>query len=155
QLRTQTDSHSKAVLSEFERLRSNTENQATRAIADMRQKVSGASHELNAQLGSIANRFNETSDDLKPRAHPVAPGMHAEQTRLRSERNHLPLAARENAEPMRAAPNAQLRAPEQLPSLPARERRDITPPARPVSLTAAYAAQQHAPPPLAGIPPQE
>ena len=78
-LRTQTDSHSKAVLSEFERLRSNTENHATRAIADMREKVTGASQELNAQLGTIANRFNETSDDLKARAPRVAAELQAEQ----------------------------------------------------------------------------
>jgi hypothetical protein len=153
-LRTQTDSHSKAVLSEFERLRNNTETQATRAIADMREKVSGASHELNAQLGSIANRFNETSDDLKARAVRVAAELQAEQSRLRSEADHLPMAARENADAMRAALNDQLRALEQLSSLSARERRDIIPPAMTVSLTAAYAAQQHAPPPLAapGLP---
>src|SRR5262245_14809666 len=148
-LRTQTDSHSKAVLSEFERLRSNTESHATRAIADMREKVSGASHELNAQLGTIANRFNETSDDLKARAQRVAAELHAEQSRLRSEADHLPLAARENAEAMRAALNDQLRALEQLSSLSARERRDIIPPTISVSLTAAYAAQQSAPPTLA------
>jgi hypothetical protein len=149
-LRTQTDSHSKAVLSEFERLRSNTENQATRAIADMREKVTGASHELNAQLGTIANRFNETSDDLKARAARVAAELQAEQGRLRSEADHLPMAARENADAMRAALNDQLRALEQLSNLSARERRDIIPPPTvAVSLTAAYAAQQHVPPPLA------
>jgi ABC-type transporter Mla subunit MlaD len=148
-LRTQTDSHSKAVLSEFERLRSNTENQATRAIADMREKVTGASQELNAQLGTIANRFNETSDDLKARAARVASELQAEQSRLRSEADHLPMAARENADAMRAALNDQLRALEQLSNLSARERRDIIPPTMTVSLTAAYAAQQHAPPPLA------
>jgi hypothetical protein len=157
-LRTQTDSHSKAVLSEFERLRSNTESHATRAIADMREKVSGASQELNAQLGSIANRFNETSDDLKARAARVAAELHAEQGRLRSEADHLPAAARENADAMRAALNDQLRALEQLSNLSARERRDIIPPAMPVSLTAAYAAQQNLspPPPLAapGMPPE-
>jgi len=147
-LRTQTDSHSKAVLSEFERLRSNTESQATRAIADMREKVSGASHELNAQLGNIANRFNETSDDLKARAARVAAELQAEQGRLRSEADQLPLAARENADAMRAALNDQLRALEQLSSLSARERRDIIPPTLHVSLTAAYAAQQSAPPTL-------
>jgi hypothetical protein len=147
-LRTQTDSHSKAVLSEFERLRSNTENQATRAIADMREKVTGASQELNAQLGTIASHFNETSDDLKARAARVAAELQAEQGRLRAEANHLPMAARENADAMRAALNDQLRALEQLSNLSARERRDIIPPAMPVSLTAAYAAQQSAPPPL-------
>jgi len=155
-LRTQTDSHSKAVLSEFERLRSTTENHATRAIADMREKVTGASHELNAQLGSIATRFNETSDDLKARATRVAAELQAEQGRLRSDADHLPMAARENADAMRAALNDQLRALEQLSNLSARERRDIIPPAMHVSLTAAYAAQQSAPPPLAppGLPPE-
>ncbi len=115
----------------------------------MREKVSGASQELNSQLGTIANRFNETSDDLKARAQRVAAELHAEQGRLRSEADHLPMAARENADAMRAALNDQLRALEQLSNLSARERRDIIPPAMTVSLTAAYAAQQNAPPPLA------
>jgi hypothetical protein len=47
------------------------------------------------------------------------------------------MAARENADAMRAALNDQLRALEQLSNLSARERRDIIPPAMHVSLTAA------------------
>jgi hypothetical protein len=81
--------------------------------------VTGASHELNAQLGSIATRFNETSDDLKARATRVAAELQAEQGRLRSDADHLPMAARENADAMRAALNDQLRALEQLSNLSA------------------------------------
>jgi hypothetical protein len=60
--------------------------------------------------------------------------------------------ARESADGMRNALTDQLRALEQLSSLSARERRDITPPGpmpatAPVSLTAAFAAQRNDHPP--------
>ena len=49
---------------------------------------------------------------------------------MRAEAERLPVAARESADAMRTALNDQLRALEQLSSLSARERRDVTPPAR-------------------------
>ena len=65
---------------------------------------------------------------------------------MRAEAERLPVAARESADAMRAALSDQLRALEQLSTLSARERRDVTPPAAAValphsitlSLTAAY-----------------
>jgi hypothetical protein len=72
-----------------------------------------------------------------------------EQERLRAEAERLPVAARESAEAMRSALSDQLRALEQLSSLSARERRDVTPPgggplphSNTLSVTAAYAEQQ-------------
>jgi hypothetical protein len=148
-LRVQTDSNSRAVMSEIERLRSQAEVQASRTLEDMRNRVSGVSQEMSQHLGSIANRFNETSDDLRARASRAAAELHMEQERLRSEADRLPVAARESADAMRAALSDQLRALEQLSSLSARERRDVTPPGggplphgNALSLTAAYAQQQ-------------
>jgi hypothetical protein len=148
-LRVQTDSNSRAVVSEIERLRSQAEIQASRTLEDMRNRVSGVSQEMSQHLGSIANRFNETSDDLRARASRAAAELHMEQERLRSEADRLPVAARESADAMRAALSDQLRALEQLSTLSARERRDVTPPGggglahgNAVSLTAAYAQQQ-------------
>ena len=116
--------HSQAAAAELERLRSQTDAQAARALDEMRAKVSGVSQEMqemSQHLGSI-----------------------------RSEAERIPAAARESAQNMRGALNDQLRALEHLTSLSARERRDITPPepimpASPVSLSAAFAAQRTEP----------
>jgi hypothetical protein len=77
------------------------------------------------------------------RAARAAADLQLEQERIRVEAERLPAAARESAESMRSALTDQLRALEQLNSLSARERRDVTPPgplppASQVSLTAAY-----------------
>ena len=140
--------HSKAAAVELERLRSQTDVQAQHALNEMRAKVSGVSQEVSQHLGTIANRFNETSDDLKARAARAAAELELEQERIRAEAARLPAAARESAESMRGALSDQLRALEQLSSLSARERRDVTPPnplpqTAPVSLTANYAAQRN------------
>jgi ABC-type transporter Mla subunit MlaD len=133
-MRTHTDAQSQAVVAEFDRLRAHADAQTMRTIEDMRSKMSGASHEMTQQLRQ-------------------------EHERLRAEAERLPIVTRESAETMRTALNDQLRALEQLSSLSARERRDVTPPGplapgAPLSLTAAYAAQAAAtaPPPLQAPP---
>ena len=139
--------HTAAAAAELERLRAQTDAQAARALEDMRAKVTGVSQEVSHHLGSIANRFNDTSEDLRARAARAAADLQIEQERIRSEADRLPTVARESAEGMRHALTDQLRALEQLSSLSARERRDITPPGpmpatAPISLTAAFAAQR-------------
>jgi ABC-type transporter Mla subunit MlaD len=140
--------HSKAAAAELERLRSQTDVQAQRAMEEMRSKVSGVSREVSQHLGTIASRFNDTSEELKARAARAAAELELEQERIRAEAARLPAAARESAESMRGALSDQLRALEQLSSLSARERRDVTPPTplpqtAPVSLTAAFAAERN------------
>jgi ABC-type transporter Mla subunit MlaD len=145
--------HSQAASRELERLRSQTDLHTTRALEDMRSKVTGVSQEVTQHLGSMASRFNETSEDLKARAARAAADLQIEQERIRAEADRLPSVARETAESMRHALSDQLRALEQLSSLSARERREVSPPgplppASPISLTAAFAAQRgDAPPP--------
>jgi ABC-type transporter Mla subunit MlaD len=146
--------HSQAAAAELERLRTQTDLQAQRALDEMRSKVSGVSQEVSDHLGAIASRFNDTSEDLKARAARAAADLELEQERIRAEAERLPAAARESAENMRTALSDQLRALEQLSSLSNRERRDVTPPGplppgtplpqtAPVSLTAAaFAAQR-------------
>ncbi len=144
--------HTAAAAAELERLRAQTDVQAARALEDMRSKVTGVSQEVSAHLGSMASRFSETSEDLRARAARAAADLQIEQERIRAESERLPAAARESAEGMRGALTDQLRALEQLSSLSARERRDITPPGpmpstAPISLTAAFAAQRGEHPP--------
>ena len=109
-LRSQTDAHSQAVVSAFERMREQTDAQAMRAIEDMRAKVSGVSQEVSQHLGSLTNRFNETSDDLRSQAVRATANLQAEHERLRAEAQRLPAATRESTDTMRAALNDQLRA---------------------------------------------
>jgi hypothetical protein len=150
QLTHDAAAHSQAAAAELERLRAQTDAQAARALEDMRSKVTGVSQEVTQHLGSIANRFNETSEDLKARAARAAADLQIEHERIRVESERLPVVARESAESMRHALSDQLRALEQLSSLSARERRDVSPPgpmpvSAPVSLTAAFAAQRGGP----------
>jgi ABC-type transporter Mla subunit MlaD len=150
QLAHDAAAHSQAAAAELERLRAQTDAQAARALEEMRTKVSGVSQEVTHHLGAMASRFTETSEDLKARAARAAADLQIEQERIRSEAERLPAAARESAEHMRSALSDQLRALEQLSSLSARERRDVTPPepvmpGPPVSLTAAFAAQRTEP----------
>ena len=136
--------HSMAAAAELERLRTQTDTQAARTLQEMRAKVSGVSQEVTQNLGVMASRFTETSDDLKSRAARAAAELQLEQERIRVEGERLPAAARASAESMRSALSDQMRALEQLNSLSARERRAVTPPsplppaAAPVSLSAAY-----------------
>jgi ABC-type transporter Mla subunit MlaD len=123
-VRAQTDAQSQAVVAEFERMRAQADAQTMRAIEDMRSKMSGASQEVSRQSATLLQ----------------------EQERLRAEAERLPIVTRESADAMRTALNDQLRALEQLSTLTARERRDVTPPSplapgAPLSLTATYAAQ--------------
>jgi ABC-type transporter Mla subunit MlaD len=153
QLVQDATAHSQAAAAELERLRTQTDIQAQRALDDMRAKVSGVSQEVSEHLGAIASRFSDTSEDLKARAARAAAELELEQERIRAEAERLPAAARESAESMRSALSDQLRALERLSTLSNRERRDVTPPgalpqgtplpqAAPVSLTAAFAAQR-------------
>jgi hypothetical protein len=147
--------HSQAAALELERLRSQTDLHAARALEDMRSKVTGVSQEVTQHLGSMASRFNETSEELKARAARAAADLQIEQERIRAEADRLPSVARETAESMRHALSDQLRALEQLSSLSARERRDVSPPGplasggAQVSLTAAFAAHRSEPLPPA------
>ena len=147
QLAQGASAHTQAAAAELERLRSQTDAQAARTLEDMRSKISGVSQEVTHHLGAIASRFSDTSDELKARAARAAADLQIEQERIRAESERLPVMARESAENMRHALSDQLRALEQLSSLSARERRDVTPPgpmpaAVPLSLTAAFSAQR-------------
>src|SRR5262245_56167611 len=148
QLAQGASAHTQAAAAELERLRAQTDAQAARALEDMRSKDAGVSQEVTHHLGSIASRFSDTSEELKARAARAAADLQIEQERIRVESDRLPAIARESAANMRHALSDQLRALEQLSSLSARERRDVTPPSpmpapASLSLTAAFSAQRN------------
>jgi ABC-type transporter Mla subunit MlaD len=131
-LRSQTDAHSLAVVSAFERLREQTDAQAMRAIEDMRSKVSGVSQEVSQHLGSLANRFNETTDDLRSQASRAAATMQAEHERLR-DRGPAPACRHRAKAPDAMRPRSTIScAPSaRRPTTCARRRRARRPPCRP------------------------
>jgi ABC-type transporter Mla subunit MlaD len=86
------------------------------------------SQDVTQQLGQMASRFTESSEELKARAARAAAELQLEQERIRMEAERLPAMARESAEGVRNALSDQLRALEQLNSLSAQQRRDVTPP---------------------------
>jgi hypothetical protein len=144
-LRSQAARSAAALQAEHERLRS----EAQRLPAATRESTETMRAALNDQLLA----FSETSNELRSQAARSAATLHAEQERVRAEAERLPVATRESADAMRVALNEQLRALEQLSSLSARERRDVSPPgplpsaAAPPSLTQGYGVPPGAPPP--------
>ena len=77
--------HTQAAAVELERLRSQTDAQAARALEDMRSKISGVSQEVTHHLGAMASRFSDTSEELKARAARAAADLQIEQERIRAE----------------------------------------------------------------------
>jgi ABC-type transporter Mla subunit MlaD len=158
--------HLGSIASRFSDTSDDLRSQAARAAANLQaehehlraeaERLPAATREstdvMRAALNDQLRAFSETSEDLRSQAAHAAASLHAEQERVRAEAERLPIATRESADAMRAALNEQLRALEQLSSLSARERRDVTPPAplpasAPAALTAGYPAQSGAPPP--------
>ena len=83
--------HTAAAAAELERLRNQTDAQAARALEDMRAKVTGVSQEVSQHLGSIASRFNDTSEGLKAQAARATADLQIEQERIRAEFGSAPV----------------------------------------------------------------
>ncbi len=135
-MRAHADAQSKAMAAEMDRLRTEADAQARRAIEDMRTTAAGASKDM-AQHPS---RFGEAGEELR------AVQQAAQMLRERTEAEHLPMVTRESADAMRSALNDQLRALEQLSSL-ASQRRDAAPGAPQPHVAASYLGQPMPPPP--------
>src|SRR5262245_30088698 len=78
QLAHDAAAHTRAAAAELERLRAQTDAQASRAADEMRAKMSGVSQEVSGHLGAMASRFTETSEDLKARAARAAADLQVE-----------------------------------------------------------------------------
>ncbi len=131
ELSRNAEAHARTTLADIERMRAETEAQATRTLTDMHSQFSTVGREMSNQMGSLSSRLTETSEDLRLKTQRAANELMAEQERLRAEAERIPVAAREGTDAMRRALNDQIRALDQLTSMSAREtaRRDVTPPA--------------------------
>ncbi|HRK19271.1 MAG TPA: hypothetical protein PK970_09970, partial [Hyphomicrobiaceae bacterium] len=118
------------ALTDFERMKRETEAEAQRHLTDMRSQFGTVSREVNTQFGALSSRINETSSELREQSQRAAAEFAAEQERLRREAQRIPEVTRETAETMRRSLSDHLRALDQLSTLTGREsaRRDVTPP---------------------------
>jgi hypothetical protein len=149
ELRDGAESRSRELMAELDRVKSETETQSNRAIADLRSRFHSVSGELSREFETMSNRLSTASEETRMRAAEAANTLAREQARIREEAAHLPASARETAETMRRALQDQLRAIDQLTQISKRANapRDIVKPeigaTRPMaSLTSTMAQQE-------------
>ena len=130
ELSRSADAHARTTLADLERMRAETEQQASRTLNDMHSQFTTVGREMSAQIGTLSSRLTETSEDLRQKTQRAAAELHAEQERLRAEAERIPAATRESTDAMRRVLQEQIRALDQLTSLSNREtsRRDVMPP---------------------------
>jgi predicted pyridoxine 5'-phosphate oxidase superfamily flavin-nucleotide-binding protein/predicted NBD/HSP70 family sugar kinase len=116
--------------SELERMRAHTSAESERTLEDLRHRLTSVSTTMTTELGSLSNRFAATSEEMRQQAVRATSDIAAEQARLRTEVERLPVAAHESSEGMRRALHDQIKALDQLSQLAARSavQRDVTPP---------------------------
>ena len=115
---------------ELERMRASAAAESERTLEDLRNRLNVVSSAVTSELGSLTNRFTETSEEMRQQATRTAAEIAAEQQRLRSEMERLPVTAQESSEGMRRALQDQIKALDQLSQLAARTatQRDVVPP---------------------------
>ena len=120
------------ALNEMDKLRVSAGSETDRALDELRAKFSTVSREVSEHIGTLSNRFNSTSEDMRVRARSALAELEAEQNRLKDQLERLPETTRSSTEGMRRTLQEQLRALQQLSTLTSREqtRRDVSPPAQ-------------------------
>ncbi len=105
---------------ELERLREQTAAESERTLEDLRHRLSSVSSTMTSELGTLTDRFASTSEEMRREAARAAAEIAAEQERLRSQLEHLPVAAQESSASMRRALQDQIQALDQLSMLTSR-----------------------------------
>ncbi len=144
----------KRARSELERMRASAAAESERTLEDLRSRLNVVSTAVTSELGSLTNRFTETSEEMRQQASRTASDIAAEQARLRSDMERIPTTAQESSEGMRRALHDQIKALDQLSQLASRTavQRDVVPPPSPLhSETIAPSA----PPPRRQAPPDQ
>ncbi len=119
---------------ELERMRAHTSAESERTLEDLRHRLTSVSTTMTTELGSLSNRFAATSEEMRQQATRAAADIAAEQARLRTEMERLPVTAHESSEGMRRALHDQIKALDHLSQLAARSavQRDVTAPPPPL-----------------------
>lgn len=130
ELQRGTEQRQRDAMAELARIRSESDAQSERTLADLRNRVSSVSNEMSQQLGSLSSRFDETTEQVRRQAARTAQELAEEQARLRRELEQMPATTRESADAVRRALQDQLKALDQLSTFTNRKaaERDVTPP---------------------------
>ena len=146
-----SESRSRALIAELDRVKSQTEADSERTLHELKSRFSNVSGEMTREFDTLSTRLASATDDARSRAAEAAAALDEEQARIRAEAARLPVTTRETAEAMRAALQDQLKALDQLTKLSSRttSSRDIgmpepppTPVTRQISTLAGTIAQQ-------------
>lgn len=130
ELQSGTETRSRAMIAEIERVKNTTEAESDRALSDIRDRFTNVSSDMTREFDSLSNRLASASDEARVRAAEAANALAAEQARIREEAARLPASTRETAEAMRRALQDQLKALDQLNQISNRTAamRDVMPP---------------------------
>ena len=120
ELATGSESRSRTLIAELERVKSFTEAESERTLHDLKNRFSNVSGEMTREFDTLSNRLVLATDDARARAVEAAAALVEEQARIRAESARLPVSTRETAEAMRAALQDQLKALDQLTKLSSR-----------------------------------
>ncbi len=133
ELREGADAKSRALLSELERVKSQTEAESERTLAELRNRFSNVSGELSQQFDSLSARLASATDETRLKAGEAVEVLAREQARIRAEAARLPQTARDSADAMRRALQDQLKALEKLTQISQHtaSSRDVTKPETP------------------------
>lgn len=130
ELRESTDAKSRALISELERVKSQTEAESERTLSALRSRFQTVSGDLSSEFESLTTRLASATDETRLRAAQAAELLNREHARIREESARLPASTRETADQMRRALQDQMRALDQLSQISSRTRsdRDVMPP---------------------------
>lgn len=134
ELRDGTESRSRSLLAELERVKLQTEAESERTLQDLRHRFTNVSGELSKEFEALSAQLAVASDETRLRAAQAAETLAREQARLREEASRLPATSRDTAEAMRRALTDQLKALDQLSQISARAaaQRDVVQPDTPL-----------------------
>ncbi len=105
---------SQNAMKELERLRAETQAHTSRAISELKASFGSLQDQVAQQLSGFANRFNETTREVRDTAQQAASELELTQSELRRQAKSMPTATKEGAKAMRQALSDQLAALETL-----------------------------------------
>lgn len=135
ELRDGTETRSRTLIAELERVKTQTEAESERTLTDLRQRFNSVSGELSKEFETLSSRLATASDETRARAVQAAETLAREQARIREESARLPASSRDTADAMRRALSDQLKALDHLTQISSRaaSQRDVVTPDLPAN----------------------
>ncbi|MEE9587538.1 MAG: hypothetical protein V3V97_05900, partial [Hyphomicrobiaceae bacterium] len=109
-----TQQTSMAAMAELNKLRTVTEVEAEKTLADLRSRFTYVSKEVSDRLSELSGKVATTTEDVRVRTEMAASALEDMRERLQSQAHDLPDAARASTDAMRQAVENQIKALETL-----------------------------------------